>query len=77
MQRGTDQRFMMLETQIIDTGIGVSKERQKLLFVPFLELKSLQGLLKKPENDNIGIGLNNSYSITKNLGGSIRIKQSE
>ena len=68
---------MVLETQVIDTGLGISQERQKLLFIPFLELRSLQGLLKKPENDNIGIGLNNSYSITKQLGGTIRINQSE
>jgi len=33
----TDQ--YLLETEIIDTGIGITKERQKLLFVPFKELK--------------------------------------
>lgn len=27
------------ETEIIDTGIGITEQRQKMLFVPFLELK--------------------------------------
>ena len=39
-----DDRYFMLETEIIDTGIGISKERQKLLFIPFQELKSRQGI---------------------------------
>jgi hypothetical protein len=34
----------VLETEIIDTGLGISKERQKMLFVPFLELKIKQNL---------------------------------
>lgn len=38
----------MLETEIIDSGIGISAERQEYLFIPFLELKCMQGLMKKP-----------------------------
>jgi nitrogen-specific signal transduction histidine kinase len=38
----------MLETEIIDSGIGISEERQDYLFIPFLELKCMQGLMKKP-----------------------------
>ena len=30
---------LILETEIIDTGLGITKDRQKMLFVPFLELK--------------------------------------
>ena len=30
----------VLETEIIDTGIGINSDRQKMLFVPFLELKT-------------------------------------
>ena len=29
----------VFETHIIDTGIGIEEERQKMLFIPFLELK--------------------------------------
>lgn len=34
-----DELDYVLETEIIDTGIGISKKRQKMLFIPFLELK--------------------------------------
>lgn len=30
---------IFLDIEIIDTGEGISKERQGLLFIPFLELK--------------------------------------
>ena len=29
----------IFETEVIDSGIGISEERQKMLFIPFLELK--------------------------------------
>ena len=31
---------MILETEVINTGIGISKDKQKYLFVPFKELRS-------------------------------------
>jgi signal transduction histidine kinase len=31
---------MFLETEVINTGIGISKDKQKYLFVPFKELRS-------------------------------------
>ena len=31
----TDESYYMLETEVIDTGIGISKKRQEMLFVPF------------------------------------------
>ena len=65
---------MILDIEIIDTGEGISPERQSLLFIPFLELKQLQGLMKKPKNDNIGLGLSASKQILKNLGGNLKIK---
>ena len=34
----------MFETHVIDTGIGIEEERQKMLFIPFLELKIKQNL---------------------------------
>jgi sensor histidine kinase regulating citrate/malate metabolism len=36
----------------------------------------MQGLMKKPENDNIGLGLAASKSITVEMGGDIRLKYS-
>jgi hypothetical protein len=30
--------------------------------------------MKKPENDNIGLGLSSSKSITEGLGGNIKLK---
>jgi len=36
----------ILETQIIDTGIGIASDRQEILFVPFKELKDRIGVSK-------------------------------
>ena len=36
----------VLETQIIDTGIGIAADRQEILFVPFKELKDRIGIAK-------------------------------
>jgi len=30
----------MLETEVINTGVGISEERQKLLFIPLGELRN-------------------------------------
>lgn len=46
----------VLETEIVDTGIGINKDRQKMLFIPFLELKMKQNF-KEVKDNNIGIGL--------------------
>ena len=34
----------ILQTKVIDSGIGISEYRQKNLFIPFLELKTVQGI---------------------------------
>jgi len=46
----------IIETQVIDTGIGISPSRQKLLFKPFLELKVKQDF-DKVKDKTTGIGL--------------------
>ena len=66
----------MLETEVIDSGIGISPERQEYLFIPFLELKCMQGLMKKPQNDNIGLGLASSKDITLEMKGDIKLEKS-
>jgi len=70
------QETYMLETTVIDTGIGISPDRQRMLFIPFLELKTMQGL-KQAKNDTIGLGLSGSREITHSMGGDIRLKKSE
>ena len=66
----------VLETEVIDSGIGISKERQKMLFVPFLELKIKQNL-KQVENFSTGMGLACSSVISKALGGDITLIKSK
>lgn len=66
----------ILETQIIDTGIGISADRQEILFVPFKELKDRIGIAKSM-NDNIGIGLSCSKEICLQMGGDIKLKKSQ
>lgn len=73
-QRG-DKKYI-LETTVIDTGIGIQPDRQKLLFIPFLELKDRIGIMKT-ENDNIGMGLASSKDICNKMGGDIKLKQSK
>lgn len=65
----------MLETDIIDTGIGITKRRQSLLFKPFLELKLKQNM-KNVKHGGIGMGLACSKSIITALNGDITIKES-
>ena len=66
----------VLETEIIDSGLGISKERQKMLFEPFLELKIKQNL-KQVQNFSTGMGLACSSAIAKALGGDITLKKSK
>lgn len=65
---------MMLDIEIIDTGEGISLERQSLLFTPFQELNQMQSTMMKPKNDNIGLGLSASKQIARELKGDLSIK---
>ena len=66
----------VLETEVIDSGIGIEEERQDILFKPFLELKRIQDL-KLVKDKNIGMGLACSLSIVQQLGGDITLKKSK
>lgn len=72
----SQEKKYILETQIIDSGIGIEADRQGLLFTPFLELKDRIGIIKA-ENDNIGLGLSCAKEICKKMGGDLKLKQSE
>ena len=73
----TYDKDYILEIEIIDTGEGIDPDRQSMLFIPFLELKELQGIMNKPKNDNIGLGLSASRKIIRELQGDLIIKQSK
>jgi signal transduction histidine kinase len=68
---------MMLETLVIDSGIGIEKERQKNLFVPLKELRVLNGIGDRASNDNLGIGLSCSKTIVNRMNGDICLLHSE
>ena len=65
-----------LDVEVMDTGIGIEKERQGLLFQAFKELKQTQNL-KLVKDNSIGLGLASSSELITKLGGSICLKQSE
>ena len=75
-QEQVDGLKYILETTVIDTGIGIIPERQKMLFIPFLELKIKQNM-KKVKDHTIGMGLACSKEICNNLGGDIMLASSE
>ena len=64
-----------LDIDIIDTGLGIEKERQKYLFIPFLELKVKQDL-KEVKDNSIGLGLSCARDIMSSIKGSLTLKQS-
>lgn len=71
-----DNDTFMFETQVVDTGVGITSDRQKTLFTPFKELKERIGIMKA-QNDTLGLGLACSNTICKKMGGDITIKHSQ
>ena len=64
-----------LEIEVIDTGIGIEKNRQNLLFQPFKELSQKQNL-KLVKDNSIGMGLAFTNELINKLGGQIRLQES-
>lgn len=62
----------VLETKVIDTGVGISDEIKKTLFVPFRELRT-KGNLDAVTNKTIGLGLSFSKQICHQLNGNISL----
>ena len=65
----------MLETQVVDTGVGIEPFRQSRLFKSFAELKHYQNFKQVP-NFTSGMGLACSHTIVRAMGGDIVLKQS-
>lgn len=76
MRSFIEEPVYLLETEIIDTGIGISPNRQKMLFVPFMELMLRQNFDTVQDN-TIGVGLASSQIITQQMKGDIKLKQSQ
>jgi hypothetical protein len=59
----------ILETTVINSGVGIKKSKQKDLFKPFSELKHAMGQIN--EHKRKGVGLINSQVLSQKLGGDI------
>lgn len=66
----------MIETEVIDTGLGIAEDRQNTLFKPFLELKKKQNF-EKVKDKTIGMGLACSKDISLKLGGDVDLNFSK
>lgn len=65
-----------MTVQVIDTGLGIEKDRQQLLFKPFLELQQKQNL-KLVKDNSIGLGLACSKEIVQQLHGDLKLVHSQ
>ena len=64
----TDTKNKTVSVTIRDTGVGISLENQKEIFMPFFSTK--------PEVTGTGLGLTVSYGIVKSHQGDIRVSSS-
>ena len=77
---GADQlkqelRRSKIRVQVINTGEGIDKDRQKLLFKPFLELQQKQSMQLVKDN-SIGLGLSCSNDLAREMGGRVKLEAS-
>ena len=63
---------LYLVTDVIDEGMGISKEHMEFLFQPFSELRATQDITKNRDH-GIGLGLSCSKTISKVLEGDVLI----
>jgi K+-sensing histidine kinase KdpD len=62
----------VLETKVIDTGLGISDEIKKTLFIPLKELRNKEDFADVT-NKTIGLGLSFSKQINTQLKGDIKL----
>jgi PAS domain S-box-containing protein len=71
--RQDDGESIVLETSVMDTGIGIPEEKKELLFLPFSQLDS--SMTRK--FGGMGMGLAVSQALSKAMGGDIRLAKQE
>lgn len=71
----TDDMYV-LETKVIDTGLGISDEIKNTLFIPFRELRTKVDF-NTVTNKTIGLGLSFSQRINSQLNGNIKLLVNE
>lgn len=64
-----------IKVHIIDSGQGIDRDRQNLLFRPFLELQQKQSMQLVKDN-SIGLGLACSFDLAKTMGGKVKLEKS-
>ena len=72
----SEQLDARIKVHVVDTGEGIDRDRQNLLFRPFLELQQKQSMQLVKDN-SIGLGLACSYDLAKQMGGSIKLEKSD
>ncbi len=65
-----DDKNLYVRIEVVDTGIGIHKESQKLLFKPFSQLY-MEGIR---QYEGTGLGLSISKELTHVLGGKINVE---
>lgn len=60
---------------MIDSGLGISKDKQEMLFVPFKAMQKMHGIVEDV-NAGIGLGLASCHQIISTMKGDICLKES-
>ena len=65
-----DQRYIQMQVSVIDTGVGISEEGCKKLFMDFAKLDENS----KRNCQGTGLGLSICKNIIEQMGGSVDVK---
>ncbi|MCL1895737.1 MAG: response regulator [Clostridiales bacterium] len=65
-----DDEAVTLQIEVIDNGIGIPKEKQEILFVPFEQANGGSNR----EHGGVGLGLSIAKHIAEMMGGEIRVE---
>ena len=64
-----EKRFVQLQISVIDTGVGISNEGLKKLFIDFVKLDENS----KRNSQGTGLGLSICKNIIEQMGGSVDV----